>query len=428
VLAWRLRARTRAPLAALLFFCGTLFPALGFFNVYPFRYSLVADHFQYLASLGVIVLFSAGVAVLARRWWRTPEKSEVPPSPRLRRGRRSFSGGARRAEAILMIPIALILGILTWREARQYADVAMLYRTILERNPESWLALNNLAILKVHGSAADRAEATSLIKEALRLNPNDAEAHNNLGLALRLDGQPDAALVEQREAVRLKPGLAEAHYNLGLDFQDLDRLGDAEQAYLEALRINPTYIEAHHNLANVLIGLNRFDAALVELRSALAIKSDLPDTRKNLADVLLRLGRDDEAIAEYEIALRDLPGSGELHNNLALALQKRGRLEEAIAHFRTSLQLTRGSVRVRDSLGRALLAAGRPTEALTEFQQALVMDTGQFAAAIHNDLGITLASLGRSAEAAAHFSEALRLRPDFAEARANLAKTLGKGR
>ena len=49
--------RWRGPLAALLFFVGTLFPVLGFFNVYSFRYSLVADHFQYLASLGVIALF-----------------------------------------------------------------------------------------------------------------------------------------------------------------------------------------------------------------------------------------------------------------------------------------------------------------------------------------------------------------------------------
>src|SRR5262249_25556340 len=50
---WVLRKRWRAPLSAWLFFCGTLFPALGFLNVYPFVYSFVADHFQYLASLGV---------------------------------------------------------------------------------------------------------------------------------------------------------------------------------------------------------------------------------------------------------------------------------------------------------------------------------------------------------------------------------------
>ena len=68
------RRRWRGPLAALLFFAGTLFPVLGFFNVYPFRYSFVADHFQYLASLGMITLASAGVALLLARYglWRRP--------------------------------------------------------------------------------------------------------------------------------------------------------------------------------------------------------------------------------------------------------------------------------------------------------------------------------------------------------------------
>ena len=63
---WFLRGRTRAPLAAMLFFAGTLFPALGFLNVYPFRYSFVADHFQYLASISVLALLAAGVSRLSK--------------------------------------------------------------------------------------------------------------------------------------------------------------------------------------------------------------------------------------------------------------------------------------------------------------------------------------------------------------------------
>ena len=65
---WAWRRRNRGPLAALLFFVGTLFPALGFLNVYPFRYSFVADHYQYLAGLGVITVVSAGAAQLLGRW------------------------------------------------------------------------------------------------------------------------------------------------------------------------------------------------------------------------------------------------------------------------------------------------------------------------------------------------------------------------
>ena len=66
--SWAIRRRTRAPLAALLFFGGTLVPVLGIFNLYAFRYSLVADHYQYLASLGIIALASAGLALWLERW------------------------------------------------------------------------------------------------------------------------------------------------------------------------------------------------------------------------------------------------------------------------------------------------------------------------------------------------------------------------
>src|SRR5208283_6116729 len=69
----RLTPRWRGPLAGFLFFIGTLFPALGFLDVYPFRYSLVADHFQYLANLGFIALVAAGIALLfehGQNWHR----------------------------------------------------------------------------------------------------------------------------------------------------------------------------------------------------------------------------------------------------------------------------------------------------------------------------------------------------------------------
>ncbi len=65
--AWSLRGRWRAPLAALLFFIVNLFPVLGFINVYFSKFSFVADHFQYLASMGIVTLFSAGAALLLSR-------------------------------------------------------------------------------------------------------------------------------------------------------------------------------------------------------------------------------------------------------------------------------------------------------------------------------------------------------------------------
>ncbi len=82
---WSLRERIgRGPLVAVLFFAGTLFPALGFANVYPMRYSFVADHFQYLASAGLIALAAAGLTkILPARAVRGAVAAAAPGDPDL---------------------------------------------------------------------------------------------------------------------------------------------------------------------------------------------------------------------------------------------------------------------------------------------------------------------------------------------------------
>jgi len=121
VLVW-LSRRWQAPLAALLIYIVTLFPVLGFLNVFPFRYSLVADHFQYLASVGIIALVAAGIVLL-------------------------FERGQRRYQPIgyaLCLTIVASLAILTWRQSAMYADVETLWQTTIERNSKAWMAHNNL--------------------------------------------------------------------------------------------------------------------------------------------------------------------------------------------------------------------------------------------------------------------------------------------
>ena len=162
---WLIRGRTRAPLAAFLFFVGTLFPVLGFFNVYPFVYSFVADHFQYLASLGIIAAVCAGlvrVLQLFPRW-----------------------AGVTTSTALVAMLFAL-----TWRESGIYGDVQGLYRATIARNPDCWLAYNNLAIELQQ--AGQTPEAVENLQQALRINPACAEAHRNLGVALQ-HSDPDAA-------------------------------------------------------------------------------------------------------------------------------------------------------------------------------------------------------------------------------------------
>jgi hypothetical protein len=121
---WAVRKRSRAPLAAALFFVGSLFPVLGFVNVYPFVFSFVADHFAYLPSVGLIAALAAGAAAWAGR------------DARLRRV-------APVAAGLLLITLAA----LTWRQSRIYRDAPTLYQATLARNPDCYLCLNNLGTM-----------------------------------------------------------------------------------------------------------------------------------------------------------------------------------------------------------------------------------------------------------------------------------------
>lgn len=341
---WRRRWRGRGPLAAFLLFAGTLFPALGFVDVFPFVYSFVADHFQYLASLA---LFAAAGAALAR----------LP-----------------RAAHVVAPAVAIALAALTWAQARQYRDVFALYTTTLARNPACWMAHNNLAIALADQGRLDEAightqralalrpnyaeaennlghqltragratEAIAHLERALALQPGYAEAHNNLGTALMALGRTSEGLARFREAIRVRPGFALAHYNLGLG---LARGGDPSAAldpFRTALRLNPDYADAETGIGLALAAQNKFSEALGHLARATRLAPDSADIRASHASVLAAAGRREEAIAELQRALQLNPGSASFHLMLADHLRQTGRVDEATTHLRRARELGAG--------------------------------------------------------------------------------------
>jgi tetratricopeptide (TPR) repeat protein len=344
VLLWR--GRRRGPLAAVLFFGGTLFPALGFINVFPFLFSFVADHFQYLACAGMLTLVAAGLTWLLTR---------LPP------------WGGRTLAGLLLGG----LGTLTWLQAGMYRDVFTLYQTTLDRNPACWMACNNLAealagagrpadaipllerALKLRPAFAEaennlgddlrvlgRApEAIPHLRRAVQLQPRFAEAHNNLGVAYMMTGRADDGIAEFKTALKLKPGYAMAHFNLGLAKANTGRAAEALADFAEAVRLDPSNAEAELSWAVGLTLTGRFAAAQPHFARALALEPDSPEVHASYGRALVQFSRLDEAIAQYEQALQLAPNDAETHLNLALALRQAGRLQEAEAHYHEAMRL-----------------------------------------------------------------------------------------
>ena len=259
---WRFRRSARGPLAAALFFGGSLFPVLGFLNVYPFRFSFVADHFQYLASLGFFALVAGGAAALWRRL-AAPLRPVLPAA----------------AAGILGV-----LGVLTWRLCLDYRDAETLYRATLARNPGAWLADMNLgSVLMERGRLA---EAEIHYRAAEKEEPGNQPTHFDLGKLLLQQGRPQEAVDEFDEAVRLLPEDVEARDNLGVALAETGRAGEAEAQFREAIRLQPDNPTARYNLAVALQNGGRAEEAARSYEEALRLRPDYPEARR----ALIRLG------------------------------------------------------------------------------------------------------------------------------------------
>lgn len=306
------RTRHRAPLAAALLFGGSLFPVLGFVNVYPFVFSYVADHFQYLACIGMISFLTAAASIgFARLAW-----------PR-------WSGPAAATGLLL------VLGGLTWHQSGMYRDVFTLYGTTLERNPTSWAA------------------------------------HLNLGTALDEAGNPDQALPHLQKALELKPGFAETLNSLGNVLNHLGRSAEARPFLEEALRIQPRFASAHNTLGAALMALGLAEEGIAHFRQAVAIDPGLALAQVNLGWALANQKRFSEAFTQFEATHRRWPDMADLEFKWGLALTMSGQVNEALPHLRRASGLQPENPEMHFILALALVDTGRQAEAVEQLEEVL---------------------------------------------------------
>jgi len=181
-------------------------------------------------------------------------------------------------EAILVavpaLPDALhFLGVLRFQQHRAEEGLALIRRA-LEIAPDYADAHNNLGnILKERG---DRAGARAAYQRVIELNPDHAGAHNNLGVLYRLADELEAAVVAYRRAAELAPGFPDTYFNLGNVLSEMRRFDEAVAAYREALRLNPRHLWSHKQLGMTLYRLGRNAEAVEIYRSWLELSPNHP--------------------------------------------------------------------------------------------------------------------------------------------------------
>jgi len=315
--------------------------------------------------------------------------------------------------------------------ADMFAEAAALYRggdsagarrtlkLVLRKAPEHFDAVHLMGLIEAQ--RGHNKDAELLLRKAVRLNPQSAEAQANRGNVLRELKRFDEALTSYGHALALRPEYPNALNGRGIVLAALGRFEEAVASYDKALDFHSDFIMARYNRALALTGLGRYDAAIADHDTVLALDPSFVQGHVDRANALAGAKRTDDALAAYDRALALEPGFVPAQYNRGLALHQAGRFAEALAGFDSVLALD-PSASAHNSRGNTLLALGRIDDALAAFASATKADP-KFAGA-HNNCGYALMKLQRPADALACFDKALAIEPESSSALNNRGNAL----
>lgn len=294
---WMLRGRLgRGPFFVLLAYCAILLPVMGFVNIFYMRYSLVADHWQYVALPVVVAGFAALLTTIVSRW----------------------GTNARKAAGVLGAAVLMLCFVSDWHRQASFRDIETLYRDTIARNPKAVMALTNLGSMLYRNATSsqppgDVSEAEKYLREATSLDPNDPEAHAVLGNILFDRGDFAGAMGHYTAGLALIPGperykllgeIAETHARMG-------KPAEGAKAYAEAVRLHPD-MRGLVRLGELSLQAGDARTAVESFLQLRANGVQSAQLSANLVAAYAAAGQRQEAEAELGAALREFPNAPEL--------------------------------------------------------------------------------------------------------------------
>ena len=366
---WLLRDRIgRGPLAGFLFFGVTLAPALGLIDYGYMNTSYVADRFGYLAGIGLIALVVGSLTRVAALY---ELGDRLTPA---------------RALAVLCVPVLVVLGMTTWRQARNYETPERFFTHIVTNNPDA-----------------------------------RGGAYSNLGNAYREEGDLEAAIGAYMQSLENdKPNVVLPLHNLGVAYADSGDLEAAESYYRQALDLSSSHIPALTNLAVLLIDKGEQDEGEELLQKALRLKPHEPLVVHNLATLLIDKGDAEGAERLLQEGLDRRPRHKALLADYGLLLHNSGRWDEAEPVLRRALDVASEPEGVAQALATALVMLGRDGEAAELVEDGYIESLSPAIANVEVERGNDLLEADQPGEAAAAYRAALDADPDNVSAHVQL--------
>jgi tetratricopeptide (TPR) repeat protein len=393
-------------LLAALIFLGTLFPAMGFVDVWPMQFSFVANHFVYLPGIAIFAVFSA---ILVRKL--------------------TLEGVAGIAAAVLVVYCAL-----SFAEARVHTNLATLWKTTLERTGQkSWMAANNYGVYLRNQGDLDSAE--KWFNYVIRIKPDHPESRLNLaqietmrGVAAELELKDyfERHAASTRAATTNPQAVTQVTFKgrspTTADTQEPGRYYDqAEKYYREAIALQPNFVGAHYGLAELLMARGREQQAIAEYEKCIEIEPRHIAARFQLAEAATRAGRFDDAI-DHHLKIAELdPTSATAYDNLGTALLRAGKVTEGLSAWQSAMQLAPNDWQMTGRFGAMLASSGQYKLSTFFFLESLKVKR---APETLTSYGVVAARVGYKEQAKTLFEQALEISPNFAKARENLEALL----
>ncbi len=175
--------------------------------------------------------------------------------------------------------------------------------------------------------------------------PSEAHVFLEKGRELYRNDEDSQAVEAFQQALKLDPNLAEAHFRLGLAYEALNKAAEAEDAYkkgVEAYKAylanNPKDAEAHYNLGQTYAGLHLYSEAVREYKQATRLKEDDSDMYCDLGMALTRLAQYDEAASAFSKSLEIDPENYRAEDGLEEAREGVQRIQAAKKHQEDQLK------------------------------------------------------------------------------------------
>lgn len=341
----------RGAFAAAAIFVGVLVPALGFFDVFPMRYSYVADHFQYLAGPALVALIVAAVARFM---------------PRRAAGE---TGKANPLPYVISGIVLVVLAAMTLLQSRIYASQLALWRDTTAKNPDSWMVQNNYGVAlftEAMNLPADRtAEASAMLddaishfRRAIEIKPDHDRAYLMWGRALDVQNKPAEAMEKIQQAISINPQNVDALTMRG-ELQRQAKQPDAaaesfRQALVAAEAQRASYSDTtigllHQKIAAIALEKNDLATAEKELEAAMKLASNSGRVFNEYGKLMARKGEKARAAEAFARAIQLAPDVMEPHLELALLRLSVGNLAGSRDELRVAMRINPNDPRLMDA-------------------------------------------------------------------------------